>query len=184
VLISPRARYATLAVPGTPPEEYVLALLVELAAGHDTLGITVPIAGSHCTIALDGQKGRFSGLSQIDKQHYNQNESTRRGRIFEPGKPVAVVCTVRKTGIQVRCDGQTIINWQGDATRLSALAVWRAPDHEGISLGVLDAEYRISRLILAPLPPETPGKETPPDATDRGADAPRAPKTDDPEKKS
>ena len=101
------------------------------------------------------RKGVASGLDQIKGEgggQYYENESTYNKTLFQPGEPATVVCIVRKTGIKVLCKGTVIINWHGGPEKLQRPYYWRIPDYHGLALGSQKSQYRISRLIMAPLP--------------------------------
>lgn len=157
VLISPwDQKYAGFKIPSELPQEYALELVVELARGHDTFAITVPVGNSRCTISLDGRKGAASGLDRIKGVgggQYYENASAYHGTLFKLGQQTTVVCLVRKTGIKVLCRGMMIIDWHGGPEKLERPYYWRISDYRGLALGSQNSQYRVSRLIMAPLPP-------------------------------
>jgi hypothetical protein len=54
---------------------------------------------------------------------------------------------VRNDRVTVTCDGRTLIDWHGDASRLSLSDYWQTP-HNRLFLGAYDCRYRFHRVTL------------------------------------
>jgi hypothetical protein len=77
-------------------------------------------------------------------------------RIFPDERPRAIAITVRSGNpahIQVACDGETIVDWQGDPTRLTLDARYWTVGSGQLMLGSWDTGFKITKLRLTPLPP-------------------------------
>ncbi|HXX92656.1 MAG TPA: hypothetical protein VEN81_03425, partial [Planctomycetota bacterium] len=119
-------RMHLLQIPYVPPEEYDLTLVIESKGPFDPKGDTtsvdfgLPWGEIRPAVVLDGWDGTVRGLSLIDGKNASENETTGRTRIFTDGTPHTVVCSVRKAGIAVTVDGKSILDWKGEAKRLSS----------------------------------------------------------------
>ena len=66
-------------------------------------------------------------------------------------RPSTILCSVRKTGVKVRVDGQLVIDWKGDFARLATPDVANIPDPRAMSIGCYDSVYKISKMTLIPM---------------------------------
>jgi hypothetical protein len=62
-----------------------------------------------------------------------------------------IVCTIRKDGVQVDVDSQTVIDWQGEPSELSLSEYWQTPNANRLFIGAYDCRYRIHRITLRPI---------------------------------
>jgi hypothetical protein len=127
------------------------------------------VAGGNQFIAmLDFQepgKGPVSALEDVDGKRVTLNDTTFYGEALAESGPSTVVYTVRKNRITVECNGNTIIDFKGDPSRLSLNKYWKVPNQECLFLGTYDCSYVIHKLELTPIP----GKQ------DQPADTPPPP---------
>ena len=134
------------------PDEYSLTIEATLQTGDPTVHIGLVSGGAHCLMIVDGN--RLSGLDLIDGLRFDANPTRTDVAHFRPNAKAVIECTVRKSGIRVTFDGQPIVDYQGDPSRLSVLPLWPGRAMDGLFISTHDA-YRLDRIELAPLPPET-----------------------------
>lgn len=127
--------WSRIQVPYQPPEEYDLTVVAERVRGTEILIIGLVVGGHQATVVLDGWGGGVSGLERIDGKVSQDNETTHRGWRFSNGRPTTINCRVRRGGVSVTCDGKPIIDWKGDASRLSIVGGWKVPDDGQLFLG-------------------------------------------------
>ena len=127
--------WSRIQIPYHPPEEYDLTVVAERVRGIEILILGLVVGGKQATVVLDGWGGGVSGLEKIDGKVSQGNETTHRGWRFVNGKPTTIVCKVRKSGVAVTCDGRQIIDWRGEADRLSIVGGWKVPDEGQFFLG-------------------------------------------------
>jgi beta-mannanase len=127
--------WSRIQVPYSPPEEYDLTVVAERDRGTEILIIGLVVGGRQATVVLDGWGGGVSGLERIDGKVSQDNETTHRGWRFINGRPTTIFCKVRKGGVAVTCDGETIFDWRGDPARLSIVGGWKVPDEGQLFLG-------------------------------------------------
>ncbi len=100
-------------------------------------------------LSYSSEKSAVSAIENIDGKNVG-NVSTQAGPVFVKGRPAQVICSVRKTGVQVQVDGRSVIDWTGEPTQLSLGDYWETPHKETLFLGAYDCRYRVSRLTLTP----------------------------------
>ncbi|MCA9049621.1 MAG: formylglycine-generating enzyme family protein, partial [Planctomycetaceae bacterium] len=157
VLQSPfvEQKYSVIEIPYYPPEEYDLSLLVErVTPVPEVLGIGLWVQDRYVVAVIDGWTGRASGLEVLDGRNASANETTVQRRILATNTKQAVTCQVRKSGVTVLVDGETVIDWKGDASRFSApIPQWRIPYSRNLFMGVNSAEYHFHEVTLTPISP-------------------------------
>ena len=140
-------------MPYEPPEEYVLTAVVEpLDEPHGLL--LGQRSGNHRFVVLLSYAagGEPAGaLENVDGANVSANETSFRRALFAKGRPSQIVCTVRKEGVTVLCDGEKVISWQGKPERLSLSDYWKTPHDNALFLGAYDCRYRFSRVTLTPI---------------------------------
>jgi len=151
-LMAPAEDNARLQIVKVPPDEYTLTLEVSppVPAGEVTLGLV--IAGRQTVAVLDGWQKGVSGLDLIDGRQGNDNATTHHGKVFHSDKPNLIVCSVRKSSVRVECNGKIIIDWKGDAASLSLRPEFAVPGLRQLFLRSNNSTFRISKLVLSPLP--------------------------------
>ena len=87
----------------------------------------------------------------VDGKRVTQNETRFTGQIFERGKPSNVMLTVRPRHILAVWDGKTVIDWQGDESRLSLKYGWPEEGEAGLYLTAYAGAFRITRIDYTPL---------------------------------
>jgi hypothetical protein len=159
VLVCSRSRdYPRLQVPCVPPEEYDLQVTVERGGTPEALVLGLATPGRQFIIHLDGKLFAPNGeliapvcstLRKVDGQ--NSGASMYSGTALKDGAPSTIVCSVRRSGVEVRVDDQPILSFKGDLRRLSLPPSWKVPSDQALFLGAYDCEYRFSKIVLKPL---------------------------------
>lgn len=147
-LIVPAAEYARLQIPVAPPPEYDIEMTVERIDGNRSIDLGIPYAGKQPLVQVDGEND-ISGLSLIDGKPADQNETRFSGSTLLSG-PNAILYSVRKTGILVRCNNNVILRWMGDSNRLSSVASMSMPKGDQLLIGSHKASFRIAKMDLLP----------------------------------
>jgi hypothetical protein len=126
----------TLYLPTVVPEEYTLSANVELpeqaSDDHGTLVVGLPVSKGICQLTIVNND--CLGIDMIDGQRWNYNEARRSGSYLKKGVPAQLECTVTKKGIRCEIDGRTLVEWQGESSRLSRPGDWALPDARRLSL--------------------------------------------------
>jgi hypothetical protein len=154
-LVAPGAPFGNLQAPVTAPDEYTLTLVANCGETARDVMVGLPIDGRHVLLCLDGWTGSLSGLHLIDDKDGDDNETTFHNKVLHEG-PNEVVCVVRKSSIHVDCNGKSIIQWQGDASRLSTASILKIPEQAYPCLLCWATPYRVSKFELAPLVAKAP----------------------------
>ncbi len=136
VLVSPlNAFHARVQIPTSVPAAYTVQAVVERSRGSSRV--------ANRTLAFGLVIGEAQYLVTIDG-------STAAGMQFQEGKPSVILCTVRPEGVRVTFDGRKVVEWSGDAQRLTIPPLWETPDTQSLFIGS-DCGYRFRSLILRPL---------------------------------
>lgn len=153
-LLSPHSDdHPRISLPFVVPDRYDLSLDVEKSDGSAGLQIGLASGPTQWSVILDGPTG--SGLCQVDGNDYHLNVTSYREPLFSIGDKSNVTCRVRPSQVQVVCDGKTIINFKGDANRLSRPREWQIPNATFPSLGSQESSYRFSNIVLTPVPADS-----------------------------
>jgi len=151
-LVTPRDEAATLVIPGAVPPQYTLTVVAERTAGNGSLNIGLIVGGRQTMLALEGWGMMASGLNTVSGRTADDNATTFRSPVFLPGKPGTIVCTVRRSSVQVSCNGQPVMDWSGDPGQLDLdRRFWTDIPADKLFLGAWSATFRISKLELVPL---------------------------------
>jgi len=153
VIVADKDFGARLEIPFRPPEAYRLTVIAEpLDEPHGlTLGLR---AGGRRFLVLLGfaaEGGRASALENVDGRNVADNPTRFVGDLFARHRPAEIVCTVLPGRVRVTVDGHDVIDFRGDAERLSLGDYWRTPREEALFLGAYDCGYRFLRATLEPL---------------------------------
>lgn len=168
-LVSPGKLGDRLQLPFRLPDEYTLEIQAKRESGQDGIALGVVVGGKQVVVVLDSWNGTNSGLNLIDGRPEIDNETTFHGRLFETGRTLTAVCSVRKDAVRVAVDGQTIVDWRGDVQRFSLDPGYAIPDKRHLFLAILaDSTYRFTKVEVRPydeLPPKSSSAEPPPAST-------------------
>lgn len=158
-LISPEVPYARLMLPPPPADEYRVTLECEKIQGGWGMALAAVIGGHQVMADVDGVDGSYSGLNLLDGKDQRENGTAHRGRLLVKGQGATLVYTVRRDSIQVTFNGQPIIDWQGDSSRLSMSSGHSVPDKTRLALCEYQTVCRISKLEIEPLSEPYPTKK-------------------------
>ena len=153
ILESPKAFGARLEIPFVLPEEYRLTVIAEPLDAPNGLILGQRLAGSRFLVLLGyaEKNNQVSALENIDEQNVATNQTRIEGEVFKRNRLSEIVCTVRRSGVQVLVDGKEWIDWKGIGTRLSLSEYWKTPHSDVLFLGAYDCRYRFLRIGLTPL---------------------------------
>lgn len=145
---------ARIEIPYQPPAEYVLTAVVEPL--DDPHGLIIGLrSGDHRFLVLvnyqQPEQPPATALENVDGANVDRNGTTVHVPLLTKDRPSTLVCTVRTNRVTVACDGRPLIDWQGEAARLSLSDYWQTPHAEMLFLGAYDCRYRFHRVMLAPI---------------------------------
>ena len=152
ILEAPKRFGARIEIPFEPPAEYQLTVVATPLDEPNGLILGQLIDGHRFLTLINHnvrQEKRASALENVDGQNVSNNPTTLIADILQKGRPSQIIVTVRKTSVVVRCDGQTIIDWQGKPKQLSLGDYWKTPNANVLFLGAYDCRYRFSRVSIA-----------------------------------
>lgn len=154
VLESPKRYGARIEIPFEPPSEYELTVIATPLDEPNGL-ILGQLAKGNRFLALVNhnvqQDKAASALENVDGRNVRSNSASLMADLLQKDRPSQVIVTVRKDSVVVRCDGRTIINWQGKPEQLSLGDYWKTPNENALFLGAYDCRYRFSRVSIAPI---------------------------------
>lgn len=156
-LVSSEGDHSAVQLPVVVPDDYRLDIVAAREAGDDCISFTLPVGGAQTSLIIDGYEGKLSGLQTIDGKHIDVNETRREGTRFADGRPKLISIIVRNNRVQMTCDGQELVDWTGDVSRLGPSSnLKNLPYKDRIYLGHWYSRYRISKIELTPLSAEAP----------------------------
>ena len=107
---------------GFPNTGYEIELEARRVLGIDFFcGLTFPVGDTHLSLILGGWGGSVVGLSNIDGESANQNETTSLHR-FESGRWYAVRLRVGATNVSVWLDQEQVVNLDTRGRKLALRA--------------------------------------------------------------
>jgi len=145
---------ARIELPYQPPEEYVLTTIVEPLDEPNGLILGQRSGGHRFLVLLNYARpdsSPASALENVDSLNVDQNSTTLHAPLLTKNRPSTVICTVKRDRVTVVCDGRTIIDWRGEASRLSLSDYWQTPQQRALFLGAYDCRYRFLRVTLTPI---------------------------------
>jgi hypothetical protein len=152
-LYTPRERAARLQIPVNVPESYVLRAEVTRVRGNGLFGLGLVVAGRQTLLAIDAgggaQPGR-TGLNLLDGKRSAANESTRTASVLPLEKTVRLECRVAPGRIALTAGDRPVIDWRGNARRLSNDAGWNVPNEQWLFLAAHESTFHIRALTLEP----------------------------------
>lgn len=107
-----------------------------------------------------------SGIQQIDDRNWDNNSTTLRTPLTRVGTPFELDVIVRHNNIEVRIDGKTIVDWQGEFYRLRRHPHWNIAGSGKLFLSA-ESQYVFTKLELGPPLPrrKLPGEDLKPGET-------------------
>lgn len=153
-LESPKQFGARIEIPFEPPAEYELTVVATPLDEPNSLLLGQLMSG-HRFVTLVNHDVRqdkpASALENVDGKNVSGNATVIMADLLKRDRPSQIIVTVRDGSVVVRCDGRTIIDWQGKPEQLSLGDYWKTPNSNALFLGAYDCRYRFSRVSLAPL---------------------------------
>ncbi|MEX0670520.1 MAG: DUF1080 domain-containing protein [Pirellulales bacterium] len=139
-----------------PQRDYEIALDARRVDGNDFFcGLTFPVGDDSCSLILGGWGGAITGLSSIDGRDAGDNETTD-ARVFEKGRWYAVKVRVTQGRIECFLDGESIVDQDTTARRISVRDEVILSKPLGIATYATTAEVRSIRWRLVPAAAESP----------------------------
>jgi hypothetical protein len=137
-------------IPYLPPDEYDVIVDAERLGGSNSLNLGLARGDVQVVVILDALiNGDFiSGLDLIDRKPFYDNETVKKGALFETGKRSRVVCSVRASKITVTVDGKAVIDWPADYRRLSLYKDWKVPRSDTLFIGTWTGKVAFHGLEL------------------------------------
>ena len=142
------------------PEEYLLDVTVE-RTGEQDLGFSLGFVtgGRQGMLDIDGfdrpgpgAANMATALEVIGGVRGNKHSAaySRGKRLLPLGEPQSFSIEVRKTGVLVRRDKSTIIDWKGRPEEFSVHPAYQIPNRQALMLAA-KASFTIHKLTLTPL---------------------------------
>jgi hypothetical protein len=150
-LRSPVEFEARLQIPVAPPPSYRLSMTVERLQGEEMLGLGVMVGGHQTLLAIACFKSTTVGIHNLDGKPANENESTQIGSFLPLYNQVLLECRVRPDSLALDLDGESVIDWRGDPSRLTVSPDWPVPNDRWLFLGAFASEFDIQSFTLEPL---------------------------------
>ena len=79
------------------------------------------------------------------------NKSTFDGVLFKKDVPAEITCRVLKSGVTLKVNGRTVVDWKGDFSRLSPAALLTRLQIKNVRLFINGGRTRYSKYELQPL---------------------------------
>ena len=155
-LVSPvELHWARLQLRVDVPAEYIFTVEIARPSQHDNLSLGLVAGGSqfmYCATAF-----RRGGLFLLDGKEWHVNETSYpAGDIFHPG-PNTIACMVHRKGIIARVNHRTLIDWEGDFSRLTLQSLWQIPSKKTLFLGT-DPRYEFTKVELQAIRTQAGGR--------------------------
>ncbi|MBS0204556.1 MAG: hypothetical protein JSS49_16760 [Planctomycetes bacterium] len=145
-----------LAIPFDMPEEYKLTMRVTRIEGggqnDESMHVGLPFGRSRADLTFDSDRSKVSGVHCDNVLYWENPIAYRGGPLLPAGTPREIVIVLTKTGLNVTCEGTTVIDWRGNPNRFSVDSRWVTPGLR-LSLGSWHQGFRFEKLELEPLPP-------------------------------
>lgn len=147
-LIAPRNLASSLTVPGKVPTAYKLTVVAERILGKDALNIGLVVGGRQTMLVLDGWGATTSRLTSSYNNH-STRDAAFHTPVFKSGESSTIECRIRDSSVKVICNGELVIEWQGNADALQFdRDLWENLPEGQLFLGSWDSSFRISKLDL------------------------------------
>lgn len=143
-----KERMGKLQIPFDLPESYIIRGKIKRIFGKDAYVLTLVVGGQQCVLTMDGFGGETTGVGLIDGKKESQNETAKKTKIFPLNKTVDIEVTVTPTSILMKADDKTMVDWNGDASRLSMSRSWLVPNKKWLHLGVYESVFETKSLTL------------------------------------
>jgi hypothetical protein len=151
---------ARVLIPYRVPSDYALNVVVESDGQLADLGAGLVVGGHQVVAMIDtGTELWLSGMSMVNGMWHsddrNPSKTWRLARMLEQGRPNTLTYIVRPTSVRLLRDGAEIVRWSGDPGTFSVAETWQVSDPHRLFLHSYHSPYRITKVELTPLAPET-----------------------------
>ena len=151
-LVSPKIPNACLRLPYNLSSEFTLEIEADRQEGLQMMFVNVSDE-TPCTIAV-GAVPRKHAQTQPEASVLSSEDGSLFagwGDLADPG-PRRFLLTVRKTGVELKRDGEVIIDWSGQFESLRRHIPAFVPNRAGFYLCTDNSEYRFGTIKLHPRP--------------------------------
>lgn len=144
--------HARIRLPVDPVREYRLHAVVERLRQTDqshpffAIGLVV---GEYRGLLMLNAQGKTSALSELDGKPWFENETTVAGGVLKPRVPATILCEVRQGLVRVFFNGEPLIRYEGDESKLSLHSSWQRAETKNFFIWTND-EFRIHKLVYQP----------------------------------
>jgi serine/threonine protein kinase len=151
LLTSPEPDPCSLELPVEPAPAYRLEAMVERVSGTEGFGMVLTVGTSEVRLLFDGYRptGLRSGLDLVDGKRASEQPDAYRQEVFKQREPTHIVVDVAPDRVLAVCNGITVVDFQGDAGRLSipprAVIDYRFPP-KTLSLMAYRPQCRVTKL--------------------------------------
>jgi dienelactone hydrolase len=151
-LHSGKGQGTRIQIPYLPPDEYDLTIVAARVEGTDSMNIGLVRGSSQFCACVDGWTSTVHGLSLVDGKLAADNETARRiGGVLKQNRPSTIVCSVRTESVTVTVDGRKVIEWKGDASRLSNYKEIAVPNPRALFMATWDTRFLFAKMTLTPI---------------------------------
>ncbi len=150
-LVSSRSSRARILIPHAVSGPYQLRLVAQRQMETGSLNVGLAIGSRHQVLAIfDYGRPKRSGLAWIDEKNEPANSTFYRKPVLTTGLDSEFVFTVHDSHLRVTCDGETIVEWTGDPSRLTLHPNFKVPS-DRLFIETVLGSYRISQLQYRPI---------------------------------
>jgi hypothetical protein len=142
------SRFARLRIPYVPTTAYDLEIVAQRTEGDNAIVIGLTRQGRSFAVILDAAKNHRNGFDQLDGKPFYDNQTTVSKAIFQQGSPTTLRCSIRNECVRIYVDGQLLLEWPGDQTRMSLYADWSVGDSGQLFLGAFESAFKITKLVV------------------------------------
>ncbi len=147
VLTTPTSNRGAVLIGVIPPGEY--SLIAEVDPVEEACGLVLAFVADGRRAHVNLDFGNVSAIEDVDGTSINSNASRREGVVLPTGMKSTVVVTVRDEKIEVKVNGETIIDFDGGFDRISQSPHWTPGDPHVLYVGNHN-QVRFHSLSLAP----------------------------------
>ena len=111
-LVSPVEAFSRIAAKFTPPEEYLVTLVIERIGGNNDFVVGLSLSDKQFAVDLDAFESTICGIDSIGGKRCGENVTRQKGRQVLTNKPTTVTIAVRKTEISVAANSRKLFAWK------------------------------------------------------------------------
>ena len=139
--------------PTPVPADYQLKFRLKRIAESGGIAIGFVMDGRQGVVGFDNYQ-KFSGLF-VDGKDPRENCTTRDKVLFKNDQLSEIAITVHPGHFHAAVDGQTVVDWHGEANRLWTNSNYEAPNRETPFFRVGQSKFQIDSAVLIPLKPDS-----------------------------